>query len=317
MSLISLPEAAAFFKNNDNYVILCHINPDGDTLGCAYALHGALRILGKSAKVLCSDKPSERFDFLKNGEKNLVLTPETVVCVDTADLALLGDCGKEYGGVIELCIDHHVTNKLFAKRTLLDHTAAACAEIIWELVLEMGVMPTAQIAEAVYTGISTDTGCFKYANTTAKTHIITAKLMEYDFDIARINYTMFDMKTRDRAVLEKTALGKIEYFLDGKCAIITLTTGDTDGIDPEDVGFISALPRQIEGVEAGVVLKEKEDGVWKISMRTGRGADAQAVCSELGGGGHVRAAGCTLNGDAETVKRRILEEIEKQLTGDN
>jgi len=312
--IISLTEAAEFLKERDNYTILCHINPDGDTLGCAYALREALRLMGKPANVLCADKPSERFGYLFTGENHDFHGKKTtVVTVDTADLTLLGDLKDRYAGRIELCIDHHVTNKMFAKRVLLDENAAACSEIIWELIIEAGVKPNDYIASAIYTGISTDTGCFKYSNTTAKTHLIAARLMDYDFDIARINYVMFDMKTRERAALEQTALGGIKYYLDGKCAVITLARGVTDGLDPEDIGFISALPRQIEGVEAGVVIKEKDNGIWKISMRTGSGVNAQAVCSKFGGGGHLCAAGCTVSGDADSVADRIIAEIGKQL----
>jgi len=235
------------------------------------------------------------------------------VTVDIADIELLGGLKKEYARKVDLCIDHHISNKNYAKHTLLDVKAAACAEIVWDVIKELGAEITSAIAAAIYTGIATDTGCFKYSNTTAKSHAVTAELMQYDFDVAGINYMMFDMKTRERVSLEQQAISGIEYYFGGACAVITITLDMTKGIDIEDTNNVSALPRQIEGVEAGVVIKEKGDRLWKASVRTGGKVDAQEVCAELGGGGHIRAAGCTLTGSLKTVKDAVLREIGKQL----
>jgi phosphoesterase RecJ-like protein len=315
---MTITEAVEFLETGGNFTIICHANPDGDTLGSAYALCGALRIAGKRARVLCADKVSPRFDFLKKclSDGDGVFPPEeneTVIAVDVADAALFGGYEKEYGGKVDLCIDHHVSNKFYAARTLLDENASATAEIVWELIKRMGLTPTAEIAAAVYTGISTDTGCFRYSNTTAKSHVITAELMGYGFDMQGINHVMFDMKTRERVALEKEALNNIKYHFGGRCAVIAVTRDMYENIDPEDMNGVSALPRQIEGVDAGLVIKEKGDNIWKASLRTSGRVDAQAVCSKLGGGGHLRAAGCTLKGDFDAVKSTLLNEIEKQL----
>ena len=321
---INLIQTADFFKQNNNFTLLCHANPDGDTLGSGYGLCGVLHIMGKNARVLCDDEPSKRFDYLLDCIKpDLVAFPEnvaeTVVTLDVADAALLGSLKDKYPD-IDLCIDHHVSNKDYAKRTLLDTSAAACSELVWELIKELITEDELRqsslsraIAGAIYTGVSTDTGCFKYSNTTIKSHLVTAELMRYDFDIVRINYLMFELKTRERIKLEQGALENIEYFWDGKCAVITLTADMLEGIDPEDASNVSSLPKQIEGVKAGVVLKEKNPEKWKISVRTSESIDAQKVCTPLGGGGHIRAAGCTLSGSRETAKSAILKEIEKQL----
>jgi phosphoesterase RecJ-like protein len=323
---ITLQQAADFFRQNDNFVLICHANPDGDTLGSGYALCGVLHSMGKYAKVLCADEPSPRFDYLKDTINPELLeftdTPtEMVVTVDVADLELLGDLQELYSHV-DLCIDHHVSNKFYAERSLLDTEAAACAELVWDLIKVMvdkskDMLMDSQIgkaiAAAIYTGVSTDTGCFRYTNTTAKSHVIAAELMVFDFDVSKINYLMFEMKTRERIELERKAYSGIEYYFGGKCAIITLTAAVLEGIDPADSNNVSVLPKQVEGVEAGVIIKEKDTNTWKISVRTNRNINAQAICAELGGGGHFCAAGCKIKGSLDTVKNAVLQEIEKQI----
>jgi phosphoesterase RecJ-like protein len=323
--MINTVKAAEFFKNNNNYTILCHVNPDGDTLGSGYALCGALHILGKQARVICDDKPSPRFDYLLNCLDNNVrllqvdVAKEVIVTVDVADTDLLGELKNKYPK-IDMCIDHHISNTDYAAATLLDTSAAACAEVTWNLIKELVGSETlksadcgAAIAGAIYTGISTDTGCFKYSNTTADTHLIAAELMNYGFDFQRINYVMFEMKTRERVELEKQAFAGIQYFFEGKCAVITLTAAMLEGIDPEDASNVSALPKQIDGVVTGVVIKERGEGVYKVSVRSSSEVNAQIICNTLGGGGHLRAAGCTLTGDLDSVREMILKEIQKQL----
>jgi phosphoesterase RecJ-like protein len=310
---MKIKQAVELLKTNDDFLIICHSNPDGDTLGSGYALCEALQIFGKNAKVICDDEPSVRFNFLLVNIKIQEFIPQTIITVDVADIQLLGGLKKQYGDKIDLCIDHHVSNKNYARHTLLDKEAAACAEVVWELIKAMEVKVTPEIASAIYTGVSTDTGCFRYSNTTAKTHRIAAELIEYGFDVQRINYLMFELKTRKRIELEQKAYADMEYYFNNKCAVIILYAGMLKGIDPEDASNISALPKQIEGVEAGVVIKEKESGVYKVSVRTSNKVDAQAVCSILGGGGHIRAAGFTLRNDLDSVKSAVLAEIGRQL----
>jgi phosphoesterase RecJ-like protein len=283
--------------------------------------------MGKHAKVICADEPSPRFEYLKEAirPESLILhedAPETIVTVDVADLELLGELKNVYTN-IDFCIDHHISNKNYAKQTLLDETAAACAEVVWDLICAMDVYAvTPEIAAAVYTGVSTDTGCFRFSNTTGKSHAIAAELMEYNFDVAKINYLMFELKTRARIELERQAYSGIEFFFDGKCAVITLTAAMLKGIDPADTSNVSVLPKQVEGVEAGIIIKERvpKEGeleselTWKISVRTNMNVDAQVVCAALGGGGHKRAAGCKISGSIEDVKATILEQVKKHLS---
>ena len=322
---IDFKHTISFLMKHDCFTILCHVNPDGDTLGSGYALCGALHLMGKYARVICDDEPSERFEFLKDAvNPDLTRFPknaaETVVAVDIADRQLFGGLREKYPD-IQLCIDHHISNSGYAVYTLLDPKAAACAEVVWELIMEMedvvGIpLANAEIAAAIYTGISTDTGCFKYANTTTFSHIFAAEAMGYGFDVANINYIMFEMKTKERVLLEQRTISNLEYHFGHKCALVVLDADMLEGVDPEDASNVSAIPKQIQGVEVGVVIKSKldtEEETWKISVRTGGNINAQTICSKLGGGGHIRAAGCLMTGGIDMVKAKVLAEIEKQM----
>lgn len=309
---IDIKQAADFLLKKDNFLILSHANPDGDTMGCSHALCGILQQLGKKAKIACADQFSERFAYMKKGLEAQEFEPTTIVSLDVADRRLLGSLNEVYGDRVQLCIDHHLSHVEYAEKTLVDPDTAACCEIVYKVICEMGANITNEIAACLYTGIATDTGCFKFSNTTSQTHFIAAKLMEFDFDFGSINYTLFDMKTKARLSLEERAINNMEFFCGDKCALVVLTKQMMDSVDIEDCNGISALPRQIEGVEVGITLKEK-NGEWKASMRSASKVDVQKICSTLGGGGHLRAAGCTVKGDLETAKETVIEAVTAEM----
>ena len=172
---IDVKQAADFLRENNDFLILMHASPDGDTLGCGTALCGALQRLGKRAKAICPDEVPHKFDYLFNAIEKQEFEPKTVVCVDIADTKLLGEM-KEIGDKAELCIDHHISNIEYAKRTVLDAECGAACEIIYELIKELGVPFDKALASSIYTGTATDTGCFKYSNTTPRTHKIAAEM---------------------------------------------------------------------------------------------------------------------------------------------
>ncbi len=311
--IVTIREAAEFLKANDCFLILSHANPDGDTLGCAFALCSALQKLGKKAKNICADEISSRFGFMKSAVKEQDFEPETIVSVDVADKRLLGDLEAVYGDKVALAVDHHVSHVDFAERKLVEPDASACGQTIYKLILEMGGSIDENIAACIYTAITTDSGCFKYSSVSPETHIIAAELLKFDFGFDKLNYIFFDMKTKERIALEETIYRSLEYYCGGKCALVVLTKELLDSVDAEDGNGISAIPRQIEGVEIGVVLKEKKDG-WKASLRANSSADVQKICTVFGGGGHTKAAGCSFkNMTAEEAKKELLKVIEKEL----
>ena len=311
---LSLAELCAFLKERDNYVILCHASPDGDTLGSAYALKRGLERLGKNAGVICCDEIPKKYDYFID-DSDSSFAPETVVAVDVADIKLLGDIYAQFEGRIDLNIDHHVSNTRYAKRLFLDANAAATAECIYEILDELGVEFDGAMANALYTGMSTDTGCFKYSNVTVRTHEIAARLYEIGVDAAEINRKMFDTKSRSRLELEMMVLNGAEFHFDDRCMIlsVTLDMQQKTGCSGSELEGVAAISRTVEGVLAGVSIKQVEENKFKVSLRTYPPLDASAICKSLGGGGHVAAAGCTLEGDLESAKKKILSAVKQAL----
>lgn len=294
-------------KEKDNIEILTHHYPDGDTLGSAYALCLMLQSLGKKARVITSGAVARKYDFLKKGVEIQEFEREFVVSVDVAAPSLLGENQSEYEGIIDLCIDHHGTNSIVSKYSYVDAKAAATGEIIYELSKEMGIGLTRDMASCIYTGLSTDTGCFRYSNTTPCTMLVAAELMAVTPDWHKINTEMFEVKTKEKLQLERMVYDTLEYSCGGKCALIytTLKMQEEAGIGDDEMEGLASIPRQIEGVLLGITMREKADGTFKISVRSNKDVSASDFCAQFGGGGHKAAAGCTIEGDLETVKAKL------------
>lgn len=314
---IDLNRAAQLLCDNDNILILSHQNPDGDTLGSALALTFALRNLKKTVSVYCTDGFPENFKFMYNGEKPCI--PDTsepyIVAVDVASPVLLGDKMSDYYDKINLCIDHHSSNTDYAEYTLLESDSAATAEIILKLIDFLGAGIDKQIATCLYTGISTDTGCFRYSNTTAQSHRFAARLIECGIDFSEINRQMFEVKSVSRIAVEQYVLNSVRYFHNKKCALIYITKDilHKTGSNENELESLSSVPYQIKGVKIGITLRERENG-YKISVRTAKSINAAEICAQFGGGGHLRAAGCFINGGLEEVIQKISEAADKALS---
>lgn len=319
MERVDFRQAAEFLKSCEDVYILIHHSPDGDCIGSGFSLQAVLRQMGKRAKVLCADPIPEKYAYLlpEQGEEDF--PPKNIVSVDVADSKLFGCYCEAYGDKVELCIDHHVSNTGYAQKLLLEADAAAACEVLYGLYKYMGVELTEQMAACLYTGIATDTGCFKFSNTTPVTHRYAAELMERfpDLDYAHINRIMFDIKSPSRMRAEMLMLGRMEFYLDGRCTMIAATQElfDETGMDPKDTEGMTNLPLQLEGVEVGITIREKEPGAYKVSMRSANDANVSAICQTLGGGGHVKAAGCLLKGDIAEIKATLVEAVRKGLDG--
>lgn len=311
----SVEEVSRFLLEHDRILILSHAYPDGDTIGSAYALCLALRRLGKKARVECADVIPEKYGYITEKAPPSEFGFETIVAVDVADQKLLGGFEPLYGDRIDLCIDHHISNTKYAARLLLNPEASATCECIYAVILKMGLTVDHDLALALYTGISTDTGCFKYSNTTAETHRIASELMKTGIDAAEINRVMFETKSRARVEIERLALDSMEFHFDDRCAMITITKAmrAQSGCKDDDLEGITSLSRTVEGVIVGVTVREKANGRYKISMRTHAPIDASVICGKLGGGGHARAAGCELDGPLTAAKAQLLREIGQAL----
>ena len=314
---LHVEQAAAKLRDADNILILCHKNPDGDTIGCGSALYDALASLGKTAAVLCADPIPRRFRYTQPRLFRGEFEPSLVVAVDVAGLQLFGDTGlmRAYSRRVDLCIDHHAGNNGYAQYTLLDAGAAATAELLCEVIEAMGVEIDPHMADCLYTGLATDTGCFRFANTTAKTHRIAARLIEAGARVEELNTILFATKTRGQMEAERMARSHLEYALDGSCAIIWLDRDEIEAsqADPSDLEELTALPIGIEGVKIGLTFRQQPSGSWRVSIRTVKGVDAVAVARRLGGGGHLRAAGCELLGTLDNAKSAVLAEAKAVL----
>lgn len=306
---IDVQQAVEFLRLNDDYMVLMHASPDGDTLGCGHALCGALQRMGKRAKAVCPEEIPRKFGYLLEAVKQQDFEPKTVVCVDVADTSLLGDM-KEIGDRAQLCIDHHESCKEFAERSLVRPEYAAACELVYEIIDALGVPVDKELANCLYTGMATDTGCFKFSNTTPQTHLYAAQMMKLGAEFARINFIHFELKTQGRIKLEQEVLNKIRYFEGGRVAVITVPlslVNSLPDVDSDDVGALSNIPRQIEGVDVGICIKEKKPGFYKISVRTDALLNAAKICETFGGGGHERAGGCAIEGTIEDVLDKIVK----------
>ena len=308
---VTAAQAARLLDGADQILILTHQFPDGDTLGSGFALCLALRKLGKTVRVACSDPIPEKYEYMTAHIPMPDFEPAYVCAVDVADVKLLGGLSV-YGDRVDLCIDHHGSNVEYAQSLLLDAGCAATAMLIFQVIRQLGVALDKDIAQCLYTGLATDTGCFKYANTTAEAHRMAADFMECGIPCEMINRTMFDIKSRARVELERLALDSMTFYFQGRCAIMIITNDmvEQSGACENDMEGLAPIPRQIEGVWVGVTLRQKPDGNFKVSVRTGNHADAADICGRLGGGGHVRAAGCAMNRTAEEAVARLLAAIE-------
>lgn len=311
----NLRQAADFFKHADCIYILSHQYPDGDTIGSAAALCRALRKMGKQAQIYCNDPFLEKFQYMMEGLDPQCFEAQAVVAVDIADTQLLGPHMMQYAGRVDWCIDHHGSNTHYAKNWVVDPTAAATTEMIAKLIKEMGVEIDRKIAACIYTGITTDTGCFRYTNATPATYRIAADMMEKGVDAANINRVMFDTKSRARLELERRVLDTMTFYFEGQCAVIYVTKRmiEESGAGDDDMDGLASLPRQVEGVKVGITMREKEDGSLKISMRSNSGINASEICAKFGGGGHPAAAGCVLHGSVEEARESIVQAVSQAL----
>ena len=311
---MTFEEIGRFFEEHDCFTILTHKSPDGDTLGAGFGLCGYLRGMGKKANVKNGEGFPDRYAFMYEGCEPQEFEEECVIAVDIADASLLGSGLAEYQqpGRIDLCIDHHISNTGYACQSYVDGGASAASLILWQLFKALGRPVTKQIALCLYTGIATDTGCFKYENTTPEAHIAAAELIQYGFGFAIINRMMFDIKSKGRMAAEHFVQSNMEFYCHDRCAMIALTTEIMEqcGIESAEFEGIASIPLSVEGVDIGITVKQRREDVFKISVRTTEKIDASAFCRQFGGGGHIRAAGCEIKGTLAEVREKVLAAAE-------
>jgi phosphoesterase RecJ-like protein len=277
-----------------------------------------LRELGKTAWLLPALDANGLFtEYLDGRTAPEGFVPETVISVDVASLGLLPHNAAPYADRIDLAIDHHPSNELFAGETCLEADKAACGEIIWKISDQLGIM-TPAMADALYVAVSTDCGCFVYANTNPACHRVAAELMETGFDFYPINRKHFRTKSFKRLKLESMLTEGMELYDSGTIALVTLTLDMMAQLSAteEDIDDISAFIGQVEGVRTGITVRQLTPERCKISLRTDPGdLNASKVCALLGGGGHAGAAGASVDGSPEDAKSAIMAAIRQVQKG--
>ena len=312
MKSLRLKETADFLRENDNYTILTHRRPDGDTVGSAAALCRALRKLGKQAWVLENPEITPRFSWLLEGlTKETAGENDTVVSVDVASPGMLPKAFMDLKDRVALRIDHHGTGTSFSEYELVLPEWAACAEIIADLLVPLnhGVMEP-ELADALYVGVSTDTGCFRFANTTAHSLFLAGQCAAAGARIFQLNQQLFETNSLAKLRMHAWMVENMKLFGDGKLAIVAIPRAVEEllGVTDDDMDNISSYPRTVEGVCMAATLRQTKDGETKLSVRAVPGYDAAAVCAHFGGGGHKGAAGGSTHLSLEEVAAK-LEEI--------
>ena len=306
---LTVQEAAARLRQMNNVLLLTHVRPDGDTIGSAAALCQALRDMGKTAYLLYNPEITDTYaPYAKPYWASEGFVPEHIVSADIAALNLLPDNAAVYASRVELTIDHHGSQEFFAAETCLDADAAACGEIIYRVIRELTAV-TPAIALLLYVAISTDTGCFVYANTTADTHRIAAELLETGIDVGPVNKVLFRTKSKTRLAMEARMVADMELYDGDRVVVMSIPLSLRQELHATeaDIEELSSLAALVEGTDCGITLRELKPGRVKLSLRTGPRVDACAVCQRLGGGGHTAAAGATVDGTLEDAKALILK----------
>lgn len=310
---IDVQRCAELLKEHDNVVILTHAHPDGDTLGSGFALCRALMEIGKICAVVNADEIPKKYGYLFDDVVPIKFKPDYIVAVDVATVNLLGELEKEYPH-IDLCIDHHSTNTEYADNLLLEDVPANC-QIMYDVVRALGVEINKGIANCLYTGLTTDTGCFRYDSTTSQTYRVAAELIDCGADNGKINRIMFETKSKTYARLERLALESMRFYEHEKVAVITITQDmyRLTGSNEQETEAIAPLTRQIEGVEVGITIREKADGTCKASLRTFETVNAAELAKCFGGGGHAQAAACRFDCDVKEARRLLVEKCREFL----
>lgn len=317
----TIGKIAEEIKKTDGLIhIIPHMQLDGDAIGSSAALCRGLSKMGKKADILLEDRIPDNLTFLAGGmcvyERDDPHDAEMCICVDCSDMGRFPKRKKWFDAAEKtICIDHHKAEEGIADFNHIDHTAAACAELIYDLMLELGCGFDEEQAIAIYAGIATDTGNFMYSNTTAKSHEIAAEMMKTGMDSNVVNVGIYESESFEKLKLHARVLENAKIFAGGLGIAGTISQKDLKetGTKMADTEGIVAQLRSISGIEIAVLIKEQQSGVIKVSMRAKEWADVQKICAAHNGGGHVRASGCTLYDTLENAEAVIIADAEKEL----
>ena len=310
-------------------LIIYHSRPDADAIGSAFALRELLTMMGIQTICACEDEVPERLLFLTEDvqggvvlEDGFLLGHERVISIDAASPQQLGSLFEKLHKDIDIMIDHHREGRLYADNYVRPD-ASATAEIIFDVanyLVEHGKIPyiPQRVYTCIYAALSSDTGCFKYSNVTPRTHIIASELVATGIDTAEINRKLFDFKSLKQIKAEGEAAKRLAVYEQGRVASVTFPYASkfSLGLKEEHLETIIEIPRSLSGVEVAFAVKQPDEkNTFRVSMRSNGEFDVSKVCALFGGGGHSKAAGCTIEcGGIYDAEKLILTAVQKLLS---
>lgn len=314
----SYKEMSKVLLDSHSVLIFPHVNGDGDALGSSMAMAMALRSIGKEAYVLISEEIPDNLKFLDRGcfteDKKVFKEHDLSICLDCGEITRLDDRADVFlKGAVTACIDHHGTSKGFCDYNIIEEKTAATAQLVYKLIKSMGITLSKDIGEGIFTGILTDTGSFRYSNTQKESHEIVAALYDLGIESSKISIEIYENMPLSKVDLMNKAMNEMEIFSEGRAAI-TMVTQDmlkkTQSQMNESEGITEEM-RKIKGVEVAALLKEYSPDEIKVSFRSKNYFNVAEIGSKYHGGGHVRAAGCTLKMTMDKALELMKDEVEE------
>ena len=314
---VSLPLAAQAIRESQTIVLACHVNPDGDALGSMLGLAQGLLPLGKDITILSQDGVPETLSFLPGSRlvasTSSVASFDLAIVLDSGDLARVGDkvvpVVQRAARIID--VDHHVSSGAFGDIRVVHSQAASTSEIVYALLLELGLPISTEVATSLFTGVITDTGSFRFQNVTPNTFRIAAALLEHGAPPAFISEHVFENRTFAATAILGCALATMKQYADGKIVTAVVSSDDFNRLNARDVdteGIVNYV-RGVRGADAGVLFREVGDGTIRVSLRARETVDVAAIASQFGGGGHRMASGCTIKGPIADAEQAIVSAI--------
>lgn len=306
---MNFKDCAELLKKNDGFLLLTHINPDGDTVGSAAALCSALRRAGKTAYVM--ENPGLTDKLRGYIAPFLALEGYAGAFTVAVDIAAQGLLTPGYAGGVDLCIDHHPSNTRYAASTLVCDDRSSCGELVLEVIKALRGSVTKSEATLLYMALATDNGCFRYSNTNSASFRAAAELLRLGADNAEINIRFFREASPARIRLEGLIYLSMSYYREGKIVVAEITQDmmREAGATEEDMDDIANLPGRAEGCALSVTIREQPDGTCRLSLRSTKEVNSSDICAVFGGGGHALAAGCTISGTPARAREMILDVI--------
>ncbi len=327
---LTLPEAAARLRDHTDTLVVFHRHPDGDAVGSGFALRILLESMGCRVLCACEDELPERLRFLVGDKQDSILpehlpadfSPAQIIAVDTASPAQMGTLYETLRDRVDLMFDHHGKGEMYADGWI-HAECSATGEMMYDLGHELtrtgriSAIPT-EAARLMYAAISSDTGCFRFSNADPAAHRAAADLLCYGFDAADVNHRLFEVKSEKLLLAEKIGFDRLRLFADGRIGItdMPMTVKEAYGLTDEHLETLVDVPRSLAGVEVAVAIRQSNTGpTYRVSMRSSSDVDVSTICASFGGGGHVKAAGCTIVSEEgmENVIHRVAEAVEHAL----